>query len=357
MTLRVRVDTVLDGFLQEQQRMWTGQDRRPVWEALREFVLNGGKRMRPAFCYWGFQGVRRDGKPPDDTAIVAGAALELFHCFALIHDDIIDGSGQRRGALSMHERFAAHHAQQRRRGRWQGDPAHFGRSVALLCGDLCASWAQQLFCRCGAAPEALRRAHELFATARSEAIAGEHLDVLSYAVNGKGGKRAVARAMLVARLKTARYSITRPLQIGAALAGGDTRLLRGYAAAGDALGEAFQLRDDLLGVFGDPDRTGKPVLDDLRQGKPTVLLALTLAQADRGQLEVLRSLVGNPDLDNTGAETVRTIMADCGALEAIESRIRLGHGLAVKALESLDLEVQARAELIRLADLAADRAH
>lgn len=165
------------------------------------------------------------------------------------------------------------------------------------------------------------------------------------------------RALRVVRLKTARYSIARPLQIGGVIGGADARLLRGYAAVGDPLGEAFQLRDDVLGVFGDPSLTGKSVLDDLRQGKVTVLVAFTLANADDQQLRRLRSLIGNPGLDLAGADAVRSIMDDCGALAATEGRIRQGRERALKAIADLDVSDDVRRALARLADVATTRSH
>lgn len=341
--LTQRVDTVLDRFLREQEPLWHG----PVLTALRAFILNGGKRLRPAFCYWGWRGA--DPADIDEaTPIVAGAALELFHCFALIHDDIIDGSTRRRGEPSLHEHFI----------RELGGTAHLGNSIAMLCGDLCASWSDQLFNRCHVPGRRLRQAQELFARARNEAIAGEHLDVMAQTTtSGHGDTGAVSRALRVARLKTARYSIARPLQIGAALGGADRTLLSAFITVGDPLGEAFQLRDDLLGVFGDPRQTGKPVLDDLRQGKMTVLLALTYANADPVQRKTLESLVGNPTLDLAGADTIRAIMTETGARTATEHRIHRGHDLALTAIATLPVPEEVRQALTHLAALAIHRSH
>ncbi|MBB5869112.1 geranylgeranyl diphosphate synthase type I [Allocatelliglobosispora scoriae] len=346
-----RVDAALAGFLSQQAATWSGPDRRSTFTAVRSFVLSGGKRLRPAFCYWGWRGaVDPDTAAPqaERVAIIAGAALELFHCFALIHDDIIDGSSLRRGEPSLHEVFAAAHTAH----GWRGDPVDYGRGAALLCGDLCAVWADQLFGRCGAPPHLLRQAQELFAVTRAEAIAGEHLDTLAQAVGGFG---SVQRALEVARLKTARYSIVRPLQLGAILAGGSPALLDAYATVGDPLGEAFQLRDDVLGVFGDPAVTGKSTLDDLRVGKATVLLALAFAQATPVWRRALVELVGDPELDEDGADMIKSIMVDCGALAATESRISLGHEQALAAIAGLPVPAEVAAALSSLANLAVSR--
>ncbi|MFD0597567.1 polyprenyl synthetase family protein [Catellatospora coxensis] len=272
--LAARIDAVLAGFVDGQRLLWPDDDLRPMLDTVRRFILTGGKRLRPAFCYWAWRGVAApEERGEDQAAVTAGAALELFHCFALIHDDIIDAGSRRRGQASMHEEFAAAHA----RHGWRGDARSFGRNTALLCGDLCAMWAEELLTGCPTAPVRLAQAQRLFAVMRAEAVAGEYLEVVAQAM-GDFGDGARQRAARVVQLKTARYSVVRPLQIGAVLAGASDAVLDGLAAFGEPLGEAFQLRDDVLGVFGDPARTGKSVLDDLRQAKPTTLLAEAFAR-------------------------------------------------------------------------------
>ena len=349
--VRERVDAILEQFLASQARLWSDADRRPVFDAVRHFVLDGGKRLRPAFCYWAWRGAAGDRAADDRAVLTVGAALELFHCFALIHDDIIDGSSRRWGTASLHEAFAARHAQY----RWRGDPARFGRSIALLCGDLCASWSDELVRQSGAPPDRSRAAQDLFALARTEAIAGECLDVIAQASGDRDGPGALARALRVTRLKTARYSIVRPMQIGAALAGADRPLLAGYAAAGEPLGDAFQLRDDVLGIFGDPARTGKSVIDDLRQGKVTVLIAMAFARADHRQQRVLRELFGRADLDAAGAASIREIIVACGALDTIEQRIERHLATALESLATTPIGDQARDALTALARRAVRR--
>ncbi len=335
--LAFRVDEVLSTFLRQQEPS-------PLLDAVRRFVSTGGKRMRPAFCYWGWHGVAEAGAD-DNPAILAGAALELFHCFALIHDDIIDASTMRRGKPSLHEEFAGWHEDQ----GWQGDSQAFGRNAALLAGNLCATWAVALFDQCHGPPAA----KALFTVTRAEAIAGEFLDITAQARGS--GPGAVERALQVARLKTARYSIARPLQIGAALAEADEALLSSLEDFGDLLGEAFQLRDDILGVFGDPARTGKSVLDDLRQAKPTVLLALAWRRSNRRHAKLLREIVGQPDLDEQGAGAVRDVMVSTGALEETEARIERSHRQALKVLNSLYIGETARENLRELANFAVSR--
>lgn len=349
--LAARIDAVLAGFVDGQRLLWPDRDLRPMLDTLRRFILTGGKRLRPAFCYWAWRGVAApEEQCEDQRAVTAGAALELFHCFALIHDDIIDAGSRRRGQASVHEEFAAEHA----RHGWRGDARAYGRNAALLCGDLCAMWAEELLAECPAEPVRLAQAQRLFAVMRAEAVAGEYLEVVAQAM-GDFGAGAQERAARVVQLKTARYSVVRPLQIGAVLAGAGDAVLAGLAAFGEPLGEAFQLRDDVLGVFGDPAHTGKSALDDLRQAKPTPLLALAYERSDVRSRAVLSAYVGDPRLDEQGAARVREVMVDCGALAAVEERIAAARAEALRALEFLDLAGESRHALGTLADFVARR--
>ncbi len=349
--LAARIDAVLAGFVDGQRLLWPDEDLRPMLDALRRFILSGGKRLRPAFCYWAWRGTAAPAERADDQrAVTAGAALELFHCFALIHDDLIDDGSRRRGAPSLHEEFAAAHA----REGWRGDARAFGRNTALLCGDLCAMWAEELLAGCPVEPVRLAQAQRLFAVMRTEAVAGEYLEVVAQAM-ADFGPSAPARAARVVQLKTGRYSVVRPLQIGAMLAGAPDAVLDGLAAYGEPLGEAFQLRDDVLGVFGDPDRTGKSTLDDLRQGKPTQLLAEAYARADVRSRAVLSAHVGDPQLDEPGARLVREVVAGSGALAAVEERIAAARAESLRALDFLELAPDARQALAGLAEFVASR--
>jgi geranylgeranyl diphosphate synthase type I len=341
--LRSRVDAELAAFLQRQGPQWPDGAPRGLFTALYRFVLTGGKRLRPLFCYWGWRG---GGGADGDEIVVASAALELFHAFALIHDDILDGSDQRRGEPSVHRLFADLHA----RSSWRGDPEAYGRNTALLCGDLCAAWSDQMFHECGLGVERIHRGYTVFALMRTEVIAGEYLDLVSGVGDG-----SVASALTVIRMKAARYTVTRPLQIGASLAGASPELLATLVDFGDPLGEAFQLRDDVLGVFGDPTVTGKSILDDLREGKPTVMMALARDAADREQSARLRELFGNPDLDATGATELRRIIEATGARDTIEQMIRVRTEAALAALETAPLEGSARTALAALAAQVAHR--
>jgi geranylgeranyl diphosphate synthase type I len=341
--LRARFDAELSAFLDRQDPDWPDGAPRGVFTTLHRFVLAGGKRLRPLFCYWGWRAAGgQDGTP----IVVAAAALELFHAFALIHDDIMDGSDRRRGEPSVHRLFADLHA----RSAWRGDPASYGRNTALLCGDLCAAWADQMFHECGLRPEQVHRGYGVFAVMRTEVIAGQYLDLVSGVGDG-----SVASALTVVRMKAARYTVTRPLQIGAALAGAGPQAQDALAAFGDPLGDAFQLRDDVLGVFGDPAVTGKSILDDLREGKPTVMMALARGNADRDQARRLKDLFGNPDLDPDGASELRRIIVDTGALDRIEQMIKVRTDAALDALGDAPVSEEAFVELTALAAEAVDR--
>ncbi|MBM7078461.1 MULTISPECIES: polyprenyl synthetase family protein [Micromonospora] len=343
--LRTRFDAELVAFLDRQGPDWPDGAPRGIFSALHRFVLAGGKRLRPLFCYWGWRGA---GGVDDRPIVVAAAALELFHAFALIHDDILDGSDHRRGAPSVHRVFAELHT----RSAWRGDPETYGRNTALLCGDLCAAWSDQMFHECGMTSAQIWQGYRVFARMRTEVIAGEYLDLVSGVGDG-----SVASALTVIRMKAARYTVTRPLQIGAALAGAPAELIAALVDFGDPLGDAFQLRDDVLGVFGDPAVTGKSILDDLREGKPTVMMAMARDAADRAQAARLRDLFGNPELDAAGAAELRTIIEATGAREKIERLIRVRADAARVALAQVPLAEPARTALAALADQAVHRQH
>jgi geranylgeranyl diphosphate synthase type I len=307
-------------------------------EALRSLVLAGGKRLRPAFCHWAFVGA---GGEPDDPRIVdAGAALEMLHAFALVHDDVMDGSDTRRGLRTAHLAFADEHAAH----GWRGEARRFGEGAAILVGDLAHVYADQLM---GDVPEDVSRVwHEL----RLELNIGQYLDLAGTA----RGDRDPALAERIARYKSGKYTIERPLHVGAALAGRLGDLAGPLSAYGAPLGEAFQLRDDVLGVFGDSDRTGKPVGMDLREGKPTPLLAEAAARAgdDAG---ALLDKVGAPGLTDDDVARIQAVLVDTGALDRIEQRIDRLTGAAVDAIEAADVTREARDELVDLARFVAAR--
>ena len=309
-------------------------------QALAELVLVGGKRLRPAFCHWAFVGA--GGKPDDASTVDAGAAFELLHAFALMHDDVMDGSPTRRGTRTIHVEFADRHE----RDGWRGEARRFGEGVAILVGDLAAVYADRLMLD---APAAARRVwHEL----EIELEVGQYLDVLGTARGGTD----LATARRIARYKSGKYTIERPLHLGAALAGRLDELAEPLSAYGDPLGEAFQLRDDILGTFGDSARTGKPVGDDLREGKPTPLLAIATDRSTGTDADLL-ARVGSLDLGDDEVVALQQLLVSTGAVEQIERSIHDLTDQAVAAIESLALAADAVPALVALAYYVADREH
>ena len=346
-SLRDRLQQALDDHLGAQERRLgpLGDDAARLVEEARAY-LRGGKRFRAIFCYWGHLAV--DPEPDLENALVrACASLELLHASALLHDDVLDASDTRRGRPATHRAFAERH----HREGWRGDPAQYGGAAAILLGDLLLGWADEQLRHCGLRPDRVAAALDLFDACRTEVIAGQFLDMSVQA----RGRADVDAAMTVLRYKSAKYSIERPLHIGAALAGGSESQLAALSSFGLPLGEAFQLRDDLLGVFGDPAQTGKPAGDDLAEGKRTVLVALALdalPPADAGRLD--RSL-GTP-LSATDVEELRALIDASGAHAQVEDVIGRLADRAVSALDAAPLDGRAREVLRELAAAATRRA-
>jgi geranylgeranyl diphosphate synthase type I len=344
--LRSRVDKALAAFLAGQRARLLDIDAAlgEVADVVEEFVLGGGKRLRPAFAYWGYRGA---GGLDAEPVVAAVSALELVQASALIHDDLMDRSDTRRGDPAVHRRFEARHAL---RG-WRGGAAAFGDSVAVLLGDLALVWSDEMLNVSGLAPEELARARGVFDEMRTEVTVGQYLDLLTQAT----GDTSVELAGKVARYKSAKYTVERPLLFGAALAGAPPELSAAYSAFGLPLGEAFQLRDDVLGVFGDPARTGKPAGDDLREGKRTYLVASAFEAAPAADRAALDAGLGDPILDDAGVARLRSIIRETGALERTERRIGALTDAALTALAGAHIEDEARAVLTELADAATRR--
>lgn len=324
-SFRAEVQATLDSFLSEQTERLAplGADAARLLTEARATV-SGGKRFRAAFCQWGYAAVAGVPSGADAAAVLrASAALELLHASALVHDDLMDASDTRRGRAATHRGFEAEH----RADGWRGDPVQYGAAAAILLGDLLLSWADELVRRCGLGWERVGPALGVFDLCRSEVIAGQFLDVSVQA----RGRASVEQATTVLRYKSAKYSIERPLHIGAALAGAGEGALDRLTAFGLPLGEAFQLRDDLLGVFGDPATTGKPAGDDLVEGKRTVLVALALDAAAPAEAARLDAALGTP-LTEAEIEELRAIIDGCGARARVETMI---DDLATQAVGAL----------------------
>ena len=314
--------------------------------SLRSSVLSGGKRIRPAFCYWSFIGTGGDAGDP--RAVDAGAALELLHTAALVHDDVIDGSARRHGAATVHLEQAARH----RRRNLRGNADRFGVGVAVLVGDLALVYGDRLL---SGAP---REAVEVYDEMRLEVNIGQYLDVLGAAdFEGLSSEAGVARAERINRYKTAKYTVERPLHLGAALAAPErfAELAPQLSDFGLPLGEAFQLRDDLLGVFGDPSLTGKPVGDDLREGKPTLLASLAASRTSGVTAELFRSGFGSASLGDEGVAGLQEIIESTGARAEVEKTISRLLEEATVALGRLPLGPEAIDALGQVARFVAGR--
>lgn len=326
---------------------YIGDDYGLLVAALEDFVLNGGKRLRPAFAYWGWRAVA-SGEPDPDVLLLF-SALELLHACALVHDDVIDDSSTRRGRPTAHIRFAALH----RDHGWRGSADRFGISAAILLGDLALSWADDIVFGVDLSPDAQRRIHRVWADIRTEVLGGQYLDIVAEA----SGAESIASAMNVDTFKTACYTVSRPLQLGVAAAADRPDVHDVFQQFGTDIGVAFQLRDDVLGVFGDPAVTGKPSGDDLRSGKRTVLLAEALQLADTSDplaANLLRGSIGAQLTDAQVAE-LRDVIESVGALAAAEDRIATLTRRALDALAAAPISAAAKSGLSELAKSATDR--
>ena len=343
---RDEVQQVLDSFLdaREAELAPLGPDAGRLLTEARTSV-RGGKRFRAAFCHWGHRAVRPDVADPAALAR-ACASLELLQASALVHDDYMDASDTRRGRPATHRAFEAEH----RATGWRGDPTQYGAAAAILLGDLLLGWAGDLLRHSGFPAPDVAAGLDVFEQCRTEVIAGQFLDVSVQA----RGRADVDTAMTVLRYKSAKYSIERPLHIGAALGGATRAQVEQLSRAGLPLGEAFQLRDDLLGVFGDPEQTGKPAGDDLVEGKRTVLVALALDAAPPAAARRLDEALGTA-LSPADVDELRTIIDAAGARTQVEEVIGALTDRAVDALRLADVDTRAREVLTELAAAATQR--
>lgn len=328
---------------------YIGADYGALTSALQEFVLSGGKRLRPAFAYWGWRAVTDDPNPLDPEMLRLFSALELLHACALIHDDVIDDSATRRGLPTVHMHFADLH----RASAWRGSARQFGMSAAILLGDLALVWADDMVATADLSSDARGRIQQVWADIRTEVLGGQYLDIVAES----SGADSIASAMTVNTYKTASYTVSRPLQMGVAAAADRPDVFAVFHELGTNLGVAFQLRDDVLGVFGDPAVTGKPSGDDLRSGKRTVLLAEAIEraeQSDPAAADLLRTSIGT-ELSEDRVRELCDVITSVGALAAVEGRIDALTRCAVGVLNAAPIAEQARVGLLELARLAANR--
>ena len=327
--LRPRVQQALDEHLVRQREVLVGlgPPMTPLVDAVAD-LLAGGKRLRAAFLYWGWRAL---GQPDGPGVVRAASAMEIFQAAALLHDDVMDNSDLRRGRPAAHRTFGTWHQQQ----EWSGDAQRFGHAAAILAGDLCLNWTDEAFATSGLPAAALQRARPEFDRMRTQLMGGQFLDILEGARGWRDLDLAarLERCRTVIRHKSARYSVEQPLLIGADAAGASAVTRAGLARYGAALGEAFQLRDDVLGVFGDPGQTGKPAGDDLREGKHTVLVAYALAHADPDGVALVEASLGAPDLDEEAVQSLREVLVRSTALRRTEELISDGADRALQALD------------------------
>ena len=350
--VRDAVKDELTQYLAEQRDYLTSiaSELTPVCDALEDYLLEGGKRLRPLFAYAGFLSA---GSKPERNEIRAMASLELLQACALIHDDLMDGSDTRRGKPAIHRRFETMHSQ----NSMAGISAQFGAAAAVLLGDLALVWSDHMLHNSGIADLNLKAVLKIHDEMRIELMAGQYLDVR------EAGEReySVERSLRIARYKSGKYTIERPLHLGAVMArpsaDSHSALLNTLSAYGLPLGEAFQLRDDLLGIFGDPEVTGKPAGDDLREGKRTVLMAMTMEKAsDSARAELMENL-GRPDLTSEKIDSLRALITETGAVDDVEKLIDRLAQESRDAANSEAIDKDARPFLLALAETAIRRSY
>jgi len=329
---------VLDGLAE----VWAAEDAETVdvlvdrdLPELLGSLASTGKRIRPTMCYWGW--LAAHGQDRDGTfrhVVLAGTALELLHVFALIHDDVMDESASRRGQPSIHTLAAQLHLL----GRARGSAQRFGESIAVLVGDLAHAEADYLV---GSLPAPMRA---IWRHLVIELVHGQSRDITGSAA----GRRDLSHARRVGRMKSGSYTIERPLQLGAAAAEAGHAAVAALSAYGRELGEAFALRDDLLGVWGNPKVTGKPAGDDLISGKPTVILALSRGRL-AGAAREARERVGTPEFSSADVELLQEELRACGVVDEVESLISSHVHAAVDALDPQLLDPRGITGLTQLA--------
>jgi geranylgeranyl diphosphate synthase type I len=310
-------------------------------------VLSGyvgrGKLLRSAFVRAGWSAVAADSA----EVVRAAASVELLHCFALMQDDVMDGSRLRRGEPSAHVRFAQWHRQE----GLAGSPDAFGEAAAVLAADLCLVWSEQMLRESGVGRDGLARGMRRFDRLRSELAVGQFRDL----INDARRDPPLAAVRDVARAKSGNYTVRRPLELGADMAGGSPALLRALGSYGEAVGEAFQLRDDLLGLFGDPADTGKPSGEDLRARKATCVVVLAREHAGRADRRELDRMDHLDRLEPADLDRYLTIVERSGARDHAESLIRERVAEGEMAIEHADMPDDARRRLLRLSRLCVDR--
>jgi geranylgeranyl diphosphate synthase type I len=343
---RERLDAELSEWLQAKRGAVArdAPDAVDLVDALTALVRAGGKRLRPALVFHAFRGCGGGDPAP---AMSVAVAVEFLHSYLLIHDDIMDHADVRRGLPAAHVRFAALH----REHGWRGEAADYGRAVAILIGDLSHAYALESFSRALSTASHSDELRRVFFAMSEEVIAGQHLE-MRVAVHRIAGERELARVL---RLKSGAYSVERPVELGAVLAGADGALRSTLTRYGAAVGEAFQLQDDILGVFGDLETVGKPVGSDLSEGKFTFLIYHALRRATSEDARVVEQCLGKPDPTADEVAAVREIIRGCGALQQVREMIEQRLTTARQALGEIELSPEGRSFLDGLIEFLRER--
>ncbi len=344
--LRTRIATVVRETISNHATFMSGinSDLEVLTNSLAQ-MMAGGKRLRPAFAYWGY---RATGGEDNAGILQAATALEFLQGCALIHDDVMDESDTRRGLPSSHRQFETLHKQ----NLWLGDSKQFGIGGAILLGDLCLSWADELLMKSNFEVAHLSAAKNLYDIMRTELLAGQYLDLLEQAKSNA----SVENIMQVITFKSAKYTIERPLHMGALLNGANARTLQTLSDYGLPLGIAFQLRDDILGVFGDEKITGKPAGDDLREGKRTVLVATALSKTSGSEHDLLKNSLGDKNLTASTISELQNILTSSGSVDEVEQLIEENRTSALQAIKVDHIDEKAMYVLANLAVAATERA-
>ena len=323
----------IDGFINDEIEHWKSVDESivPPLLALSNFISNGGKRLRPAFCYLGAKLMGSDDN--SENLINAACCLELLHNFALVHDDFMDRSDLRRGAPTVHKFLESMYND----GNHTGDIEHFAASVAILAGDFAFTYADTF------ARDLPKKCLDVYDILKVELFAGQQMDI------DAGYRSNVTKEQIskIAQYKSGKYTIERPIHLGALIADENAPLEK-LSEFGSPLGEAFQLRDDILGTFGDKNTTGKPVGDDIREGKFTLLIASAIENANEKELEIL-SRRGAVDISEEEIIAISKVIQSNGALDDVEKRIQLLYNDSMEALEKINPNDDAKKLAISLA--------
>jgi geranylgeranyl diphosphate synthase type I len=334
------IDFFVSGFVEQHRQLLRSispEMNLPLQAA--KNALGGGKRLRPAFAWWGYVAVA--GEPQDPEALLrAVASLELLHAGLLVHDDLIDDSPLRRGAPAAHISLSGQYGEQ------------FGRSAAILLGAQLLAFSVEMYDTSGLGALELERGRRILELMRTEVLSGQYLDLLAEVAAPSDLREARARAESVLRYKTASYTVQRPVQLGVVLAGVEPDVVHQLGGFGVALGKAYQLRDDVLGVFGEPATTGKSVTSDIQQGKRTLLIVEALHRADPRSGNELERLLGRDDADT---ERAKAIITASGAREHIETLISRYHQEALGILAEARINTVGRRALATLANLSVTR--